>query len=155
MHMQICPASTHEQIGAILELFEEYAAWLQIDLCFQGFAAEVATLPGLYAPPRGCLLLAKQGESSAGCVALRPVGETACEMKRLFVRPAYQGRGLGNALAQRVVLEARNIGYSTMRLDTLPYMHKAIRLYESMGFVRRSAYYDTPLHETIFMELNL
>lgn len=155
MHMQIRQAITPEQIGAILELFEEYAAWLQIDLCFQGFAAEVATLPGLYAPPRGCLLLAMQGEDIAGCVALRPVGETACEMKRLFVRPAYQGHGLGSALAQGVVLEARSIGYSTMRLDTLPDMHKAIRLYESLGFVRRSAYYDTPLQETIFMELNL
>ncbi len=155
MHMQIRQAITPEQIGAILELFEEYAAWLQIDLCFQGFAAEVATLPGLYAPPRGCLLLAMQGEDIAGCVALRPVGETACEMKRLFVRPAYQGHGLGSALAQGVVLEARSIGYSTMRLDTLPDMHKAIRLYEFLGFVRRSAYYDTPLQETIFMELNL
>lgn len=155
MYMQIRQAITPEQIGAILELFEEYAAWLQIDLCFQGFAAEVATLPGLYAPPRGCLLLAMQGEDIAGCVALRPVGETACEMKRLFVRPAYQGHGLGSALAQGVVLEARSIGYSTMRLDTLPDMHKAIRLYEFLGFVRRSAYYDTPLQETIFMELNL
>ena len=155
MHMQIRQAITPEQIGAILELFEEYAAWLQIDLCFQSFAAEVATLPGLYAPPRGCLLLAMQGEDIAGCVALRPVGETACEMKRLFVRPAYQGHGLGSALAQGVVLEARSIGYSTMRLDTLPDMHKAIRLYEFLGFVRRSAYYDTPLQETIFMELNL
>ena len=155
MHMQIRQAITPEQIGAILELFEEYAAWLQIDLCFQGFAAEVATLPGLYAPPRGCLLLAMQGEDIAGCVALRPVGETACEMKRLFVRPAYQGHGLGSALAQGVVLEARSIGYSTMRLDTLPDMYKAIRLYEFLGFVRRSAYYDTPLQETIFMELNL
>jgi len=153
--MQICQAVTGEQIGAIRELFDEYAAWLQIDLCFQGFAAEVAMLPGLYAPPRGCLLLATQTEGIAGCVALRPVSETACEMKRLFVRPSCQGHGLGSALAQRVIFEAKNIGYSTMRLDTLPSMHTAIRLYESLGFVRRSAYYDTPLQETIFMELDL
>ena len=153
--MQICQATAQEQIAAVRSLFEEYAAGLGIDLCFQGFAVELATLPGLYAPPRGRLVLATGADGPAGCVALRPAGGTACEMKRLFVRPAYQGQGLGGALAKRVITEARGIGYSTMVLDTLPSMHSALRLYESLGFVRRSAYYDTPLPETVFMELRL
>ncbi len=153
--MQICQATTPEHIAAIHMLFQEYAAWLGIDLCFQGFDNEMATLPGLYTPPRGCLLLATGTDGSAGCVALRPMGDTVCEMKRLFVRPAYQGHGLGRTLALRVIAEAQAIGYSTMRLDTLPLMHSAVRLYESLGFVHRSAYYDTPLQDTVFMELEL
>jgi putative acetyltransferase len=153
--MQIDQAIMPEQVAAIRSLFEEYAAWLRIDLSFQGFANELATLPGLYAPPRGRLLLAADTDGPAGCVALRPTGDTVCEMKRLFVRPAYQGHGLGRTLAQRVISEARVIGYTTMVLDTLPSMHAAIWLYESLGFLRRSAYYETPLPETVYMELRL
>ncbi len=153
--MQICQASTLDEIAVVRTLFQEYAAWLRIDLCFQGFAAELASLPGLYALPRGRLLLASVGGEALGCVALRPVGGTVCEMKRLFVRPAFQGRGLGRRLAEMVIAEARTIGYSTMTLDTLPFMHAAIRLYETLGFVRRPAYYATPLQEIIFMELQL
>jgi putative acetyltransferase len=153
--MQICQASTLDEIAVVRTLFQEYAAWLRIDLCFQGFAAELASLPGLYALPRGRLLLASVGGEALGCVALRSVGGTVCEMKRLFVRPAFQGRGLGRRLAEMVIAEARTIGYSTMTLDTLPFMHAAIRLYETLGFVRRPAYYATPLQETIFMELQL
>jgi GNAT superfamily N-acetyltransferase len=153
--MQITQATTPEQIGAIRELFQEYADGLRVDLCFQGFTVEMATLPGLYAPPRGRLLLAMGVDGPAGCVALRPIDETVCEMKRLFVRAAFQGHGLGRILAREVISEARSIGYATMRLDTLPAMHSAIRLYESLGFVRRSAYYATPLQETVFMELKL
>ena len=153
--MHICQAATGEQIATIRSLFEEYAGWLRIDLCFQGFSDELGSLPGLYAPPRGRLLLASLGDESAGCVALRPAGDTVCEMKRLFVRPAHQGHSLGRRLAERAIAEARVIGYSTMVLDTLPFMQRAIRLYEALGFLRRSAYYDTPLHETVFMELHL
>ena len=153
--MQICQATTPEEVGAIRGLFEEYAAWLRIDLCFQGFAQELAGLPGAYAPPCGRLLLATGTDGPVGCVALRPAGDGVCEMKRLFVRPAYQGRGLGRALAQRVISEAQGVGYSTMVLDTLPSMQAALRLYESLGFVRRPAYYETPLQETVFMELKL
>ena len=153
--MQICQATTPDQIAMIRDLFQDYATWLRIDLCYQGFAGELAALPGLYAPPLGCLLLATDTNGSAGCVALRPAGGTVCEMKRLYVRPAYQGQGLGRTLVQRAVSEARSIGYAIIRLDTLPHMHGAIRLYESLGFVRRSAYYDTPLPETVFMELRL
>lgn len=153
--MQIRQATTPEQLAAIRDLFQEYAAWLQIDLCFQGFADEIAILPGLYAPPRGRLLLATEGNDSAGCIALRPIDEAVCEMKRLFVRPECRGSGLGRTLAERIIAEARSIGYTAMRLDTLPVMQGAIRLYESLGFVRRSAYYDTPIEDTVFMEMAL
>ena len=153
--MQISQVTTPEQISTIRILFHEYAAWLQIDLCFQGFAQELATLPGSYAPPLGRLLLATAPEGPAGCVALRPISAAACEMKRLFVRPSYRRHGLGRTLAERLIAEAQEIGYSTMRLDTLAFMHDAIRLYKALGFVRRSAYYDTPLQETVFMELRL
>ncbi len=153
--MQICQATTPAQMVAIRTLFQEYAAWLRIDLCFQGFADELAGLPGLYAPPRGRLLIASVGDKPAGCVALRAAGDAVCEMKRLFVRPAHRDQGLGRRLAEQVITEARSIGYSRMLLDTLPFMQRAIKLYEALGFRRRSAYYETPLHETVFMELRL
>jgi GNAT superfamily N-acetyltransferase len=153
--MRICLAVTPEHIALARALFEEYAAWLRIDLSFQGFAAEVAGLPGYYAPPGGRLLLGLASREAAGCVALRPLGDAVCEMKRLFVRPAFRGQGLGKLLAERIVEETRAIGYTTMRLDTLPSMPAAIRLYEALGFVRCAPYYDTPLRDTVFMELRL
>jgi putative acetyltransferase len=151
--MRIHQPTTEAEVEVVRALFLEYAAWLRIDLCFQGFSEELAGLPGAYAPPRGRLLVAACDQNVVGCVGLRPLNDTVCEMKRLFVRPAYQGRGLGRALAEGVIREAKTIGYSSMVLDTLPSMTGAIRLYETLGFVRRSAYYDTPLLETIFMEL--
>ncbi len=153
--MRISQATTDHDIGTARLLFQEYAAGLDTDLCFQGFASELAGLPGAYAPPRGRLLLAWAGTDAAGCVALRPATDTVCEMKRLFVRPSFRGQGLGRSLAEKVIAEARTIGYSAMQLDTLPSMAKAIQLYESLGFVRRAAYYDTPLQGTIFMELRM
>lgn len=153
--MRICQAVTPEQIALARALFEEYAAWLGVDLSFQGFAAESAGLPGAYAPPRGRLLLALAGGEVAGCVALRALDDGICEMKRLFVRPAFRRQGVGKRLAERIVVEARAMGYRTMRLDTLPQMQAAIRLYEALGFVRCAAYYDTPLPDTVFMELQL
>ena len=153
--MKICQAATPEQIALARSLFEEYAAWLGIDLSFQGFATELAGLPGLYVPPRGALLLALAGSEAAGCVALRPLAGGVCEMKRLFVRSEFRGQGLGRRLGERIVAEARAIGYRMMRLDTLPSMHAAIRLYERLGFVRCAAYYQTPLPDTVFMELQL
>jgi putative acetyltransferase len=153
--MNICQAVTPQQIALARTLFEEYAAWLGIDLCFQGFAAELAGLPGLYAPPRGRLLLALASSEVTGCVALRPVEEGVCEMKRLFVRPGFRGQGIGKALAERAVAEARGCGYRTLRLDTLPSMQAAVGLYEALGFTRCAAYYETPLPEIIFMELRL
>ena len=153
--MQIRQASTPEDLAAARALFEEYATWLGVDLCFQRFKEELASLPGLYAPPRGRLLLALVGDEVAGCVGLRPMDEMVCEMKRLFVRPAFRGSGVGRRLAETVILEARNTGYRRMRLDTLPSMHPALQLYASLGFIRCPAYYDTPLKETVFMELPL
>jgi len=153
--MNIRPATTKDDLAVARALFEEYAAWLGVSLCFQGFAAELASLPGLYAPPGGRLLLGWAANDAAGCAAMRPLGESVCEMKRLFVQPAFRGQGLGRMLAEEVVAEARAIGYAMMRLDTLPSMSAATRLYESLGFVRIPAYYATPLQETVFMELRL
>ena len=116
--MKICEAVTRQQIGLIRTLFEEYAAWLGIGPSFQGFAAELAGLPGAYVPPRGRLLLAVAGDEAAGCVALRPLDDNVCEMKRLFVRSRFRGRGTGRLLAERVVEEARASGYRTIRLNS-------------------------------------
>lgn len=153
--MQIRQASTDNEIAIARILFQEYAAWLGVDLAFQGFGAELVDLPGVYSPPRGRLLLASEKGETVGCIALRSLTELACEMKRLFVRPAFHGRGIGKMLAERVVREAKMIGYASMKLDTLPSMDAARRLYEALGFVRIPAYYDTPLPGTIFMELQL
>lgn len=153
--MNICQASTPEQIALSRVLFEQYAAWLGIDLSFQAFAAELANLPGLYAPPHGRLLLSLVDSEATGCVALRPLENGICEMKRLFVCPNFRSHGIGKMLAERIVEEASAIGYVTMRLDTLPSMQSAIHLYEALGFTRCAAYYETPLPGTIFMELQL
>jgi len=153
--VRIHRASSKEDIEIARELFREYADWLRADLCFQKFAEELAGLPGEYAPPRGRLLIACEGSEPIGCAALRPRQNNECEMKRLYVRPAFQGRGFGRRLAEEVIAQARAIGYSAIVLDTLPSMGIALRLYEALGFTRRSAYYATPLPETIFMELKL
>ena len=149
----IRPASSVEEIATAQALFEEYAAALGIDLGYQGFADELASLPGCYAPPRGRLLIAWVGDDAAGCVALRPLADDVCEMKRLYVRPGFRGSGIGKQLAEAIIAEARQIGYAIMRLDTVPKLEAATRLYESLGFVRRDAYYETPVVGTIFMEL--
>jgi putative acetyltransferase len=148
-------AATAQEIDAVRALFEEYAAALEIDLGYQGFADELAGLPGCYAPPRGRLLIAWVGDDAAGCVALRPLAADACEMKRLYVRPAMRGGGIGRLLAEAIIAEARQIGYAIMRLDTVPKLAAATRLYESLGFARRDAYYETPVPETICMERTL
>jgi GNAT superfamily N-acetyltransferase len=153
--MKFRQALSIEEIDATRALFAEYAAALEIDLGYQGFADELAGLPGLYAPPRGRLLVAWVGNEAAGCVALRPLAADVCEMKRLYVRPAFRGSGLGKQLAEAIIAEARLIGYAVMRLDTVPKLAAATRLYESLGFVRRDAYYETPVAGTIFMERGL
>jgi GNAT superfamily N-acetyltransferase len=153
--MRILPADTPEDIASARALFREYAASLAVDLCFQGFESELEELPGLYAPPDGRLLIALERGDPAGCVAVRRLEDSVCEMKRLYVRPAFRGRALGKMLAEHVIREASRVGYTIMRLDTLPSMRAAIRLYERLGFVRCPAYYRTPLPNTVFMELAL
>jgi GNAT superfamily N-acetyltransferase len=153
--LQTIQAATPEQLAIARGLFEEYAAWLAVDLSYQGFAAELESLPGVYAPPRGRLLLAYSENEIAGCVALRPLAGHACEMKRLFVRPAFRRRGYGAELARRIIAEARSAGHTAMKLDTLAHMAPAIQLYESLGFKRCAPYYSTPLENTVFMELAL
>jgi len=144
-------------------LFEEYAASLDVDLCFQNFAAELSGLPGAYAPPRGRLLLAGPHDRPHGCIALRPLphvggtGESISigEVKRLYVRPEARGGGLGRALVDALVAEARAIGYRELKLDTLATMREARALYASLGFRECAAYYRNPLGGTVYMALDL
>ena len=150
--VNLAPALTASDFDVARTLFREYQQWLDVDLCFQGFEEELATLPGRYAPPGGRLLLAWDGADAAGCAALRPLEEGICEMKRLFVRPGYRGCGLGRLLAARIVNEATAAGYAAMRLDTLDSLVGAMRLYESLGFERRGPYYANPLPGVVYWE---
>jgi len=155
MAMTIIPATTPADVAHARALFLDYAAESKLDLCFQGFEEELAALPGKYAPPGGRLLMAREGELTAGCGALRELTEGVSEMKRLFVRPAFRKQGVGRLLAGRLIEEARRIGYETMRLDTLASMRAARALYESLGFRRIPAYYANPLAEVVYLELAL
>ncbi|KAI6878436.1 hypothetical protein KC360_g8217 [Hortaea werneckii] len=159
---------TQEDLNAVGQLFKAYALAFGIDLSFQDFASEVASLPGKYSQPTGCLLLARNREGrSVGCVGLRPlpvdeddggnavVGSSCCEMKRLYVDPSQRGSGLGKMLAEEAIREARRMGYQRMRLDTLPSMQSARALYKALGFREIEPYYLTPIDGTIFMELEL
>lgn len=144
-------------LPAIASLFRAYAASLPIDLRYQNFDDELASLPGKYAPPTGALLIARDASGEAlGCVAMRPLDEPGiCEMKRLYVAPAGRGQGLGKKLALAIIEAARVAGYREMRLDTLATMHDAQRLYRALGFVEIGAYYETPIENTVFMSLAL
>jgi len=153
--VKIASAKTATDIDQIRALFAEYAAESKLDLCFQNFDRELARLPGDYAPPKGCLLLAWSEDEPAGCVVLREFSPGICEMKRLFVRPAFRKGGLGRKLAQDIIEEARRIGYAGMRLDTLARMQAAVALYESLGFRRIEAYRPNPEADVIYMELDL
>jgi GNAT superfamily N-acetyltransferase len=131
-------------------LFRAYAAALDVDLCFQGFERELAELPGAYAPPQGTLLLARGEDGAAlGCVALRPLSEGACEMKRLYLLPGARGTGLGRALVAAVLAEATRLGYREIKLDTLPQLKEAIALYRGFGFRPVAPYGDHPYEGTI------
>lgn len=150
---RISTAGTTDDIAAIVGLFQDYAASLPVDLAYQDFAAELAGLPGKYAPPGGALLIARDAAGAAlGCVALRPMApEGCCEMKRLYVAPAGRGLGLGRALVEAICAEARRLGYAEIRLDTLPTMTEAIALYGRLGFAATAPYYDTPVVGTRFL----
>jgi putative acetyltransferase len=154
--VRIVSARSAEDFVAARRLFRAYADWLGVDLCFQGFEKEVAELPGAYASPAGRLLLAKVGDESAGCVALRPLDPGACEMKRLYVVPGFGGAGIGRRLAERIVEEGRAIGYRLMRLDTIPErMSAAQHVYRSLGFRQIPPYYHNPLDGVAMLELVL
>jgi putative acetyltransferase len=162
--VQIQPAQTNEEIALARELFLEYAQGLGVDLCFQSFDQELAGLPGEYAPPTGRLFLAyaagaaqpqKARAQLAGCGALRRIDDAACEMKRLYVRPAFRGIGLGRALATALIAAARQIGYSRMVLDTLPSMVEAHELYRILGFREIPPYRHNPIPGALFLELLL
>jgi putative acetyltransferase len=153
--VRIVDGHSEDRLPAARQLFEEYAASLEVDLSFQDFERELAELPGDYAPPAGRLLLALDGEEPAGCVALRPYEPGVCEMKRLYVRPEFQGSGLGRRLAEAIVEAGRDAGYTSMRLDTLPTMAAARGLYRSLGFEEIEAYRPNPVHGTTYFELRL
>ena len=144
------------ELDDVRKAFREYATWLGVNLAFQGdFEQEVAGLPGKYAPPAGRLLVARGDKGLAGTVALRPLEEGVCEMKRLFVREAYRRQGVGRRLVDRILDEARGIGYRCMRLDTLASMTEAVTLYRSFGFQVIPAYYHNPLPNVVYFELRL
>lgn len=155
--LEVVQAETPEQIATARKLMLEYARWLEFDLCFQGFDEELRALPGKYAPPAGRLLLALWNGNTAGMIALRPMNEPGlCEMKRLYVRPEFRGHEIGSTLAERVIAEAVEAGYTRMRLDTVPgKMDRAIAMYRAMGFSEIEPYYKTPVGQMLFMELAL
>lgn len=149
-------AETSDQIAQARELFLEYAQSLGFSLCFQNFDKELANLPGDYSPPDGRLFLAEFAGELAGCVALHRLEEGICEMKRLYLRQRFRGKGLGRAIADRIIAEARQIGYQRMRLDTVePVMKDAVAMYRSLGFRQIAPYCANPIAGALYMELLL
>jgi GNAT superfamily N-acetyltransferase len=153
--VRIAHAQTTEHYECIRKLFLQYAESLDFDLDFQHFEEEVDTLPGDYAPPDGCLILAEDTSRWAGCVAMRCLEDDICEMKRLFVLPEFRGRGVGKVLAHAVIKQARTLGYARMRLDTVESMQTARALYESLGFYPIGPYRYNPVDGASYMELML
>lgn len=154
--VELRQVESESEIASTRELFREYEKWLGLDLCFQGFEDELKNLPGKYATPAGRLYLAYADGDLAGCIALRSLGENICEMKRLFVRDEFRGRHIGQSLIERLIADAKKIGYGRMRLDTFPpKMGKAVQLYEAYGFREIDRYYDNPNEGVLFMELAL
>lgn len=149
-------AESPAQVAQARELFLEYAQSLGVDLCFQSFEEELAGLPGHYAPPEGRLLLAECDGQLAGCVALHPWEAGVCEMKRLYLRPSFRGKGLGRVIAEKIIAEARSIGYRSMRLDTIaPIMKDAVEMYRKLGFREIAPYRPNPIAGATYMELQL
>ena len=153
--LRITQAETPAEIETAQSLFREYQQELGMDLCFQNFEAELAGLPGKYARPEGRLLIAWKGDAALGCVAVRPFHGEVCELKRLFLRPAARGMGAGRLLTETAIEEAKQVGYRRIRLDTLPQMGAAIRLYRDLGFQEIGAYTTNPVPGALFLEKNL
>ena len=153
--VSIVEAATRADYALGRALFEEYARAIDVDLCFQDFAAELDRLTVMYAPPAGALLLARAGADAAGCVGLRKLRDGICEMKRLYVRPAFRGRRLGRRMAEDIARRARSLGYRTLVLDTLGTMEAAQGLYVSMGFTPATSYYVNPLPNVKYFSLDL
>jgi len=154
--LTFAPAESPRQIAQARELFLEYAQSLGFSLCFQNFDKELAELPGDYAPPDGRLLLAMYEDQLAGCVALHKLEPGICEMKRLYLRPQFRGKRLGRALADQIIVEARQIGYQRMRLDTVePVMKDAVAMYRKIGFREIEPYRSNPIAGALYMELQL
>lgn len=151
----ITPALDTASLAAVRTLFLEYAASLDVDLAYQNFQGEIASLPGYYAPPRGCLFLAQEGLHALACVGVRPLDRDVCEMKRLYVRPEARGCGIGRDLATAAIEFARATGFRAMRLDTLPSMASAHTLYHALGFRSIAPYLFSPIEGNLFMELVL
>jgi ribosomal protein S18 acetylase RimI-like enzyme len=152
---EIVPAEHRADVESARRLFFEYAQGLGFSLCFQGFDAELAQLPGCYAPPRGALLLARAGGVVVGCVGVRPLDGDRCEMKRLYLQPGHRGRGNGRRLAEAAIAAAREAGYRRMCLDTIETMQAARALYREFGFRPIPAYYENPLPGVEYYELDL
>lgn len=153
---EIISAVSPEHIETVRSLFIEYQQWLNFSLCFQGFDKELAELPGKYSPPKGRLYIAEYEGNTAGCIALRPMEEEGmCEMKRLYVKDEFRGKGIGRMLTEKILADAQQIGYRIMRLDTLQRMDTARALYTKLGFKIIPAYYDNPMDEVVYMELTL
>jgi putative acetyltransferase len=153
--IQLVEAASPELVGRARDLFREYQQAIGIDLCFQSFEKELAELPGQYTSPRGHLLLAMVENTLAGCAAMRPLGATTCEMKRLYVRSAFRGQGIGERLARQIIALARQAGYRQMRLDTHDSMEAAIGLYRKLGFVECEPYGNTPCPGILYFKLLL
>ncbi len=154
--VDIVVASFPERLGEVRTLFKEYASSLGFDLSFQDFAHELASLPGCYAAPAGVILLAEAHGHAIGCAGIRPFGEEGvCEMKRLYVRHPYRGKGVGRRLVIEGIEQARRIGYATMRLDTAPWMTDAIALYQSLGFRTIEPYRFNPIAGAVYLERSL
>ena len=153
--LRIVQVKTEEELEKIRELFWEYVDSLGFDLGFQGFEEELANLPGCYAPPEGCLLLAEYEGELVGCAALRKLSDGVCEGKRLYVRPEFRGLKIGRKLMESIIAEARRIGYSSIRGDTVPSMQIAQALYASLGFKEIEPYCRNPVEGAVFIELEL
>jgi carbonic anhydrase len=153
--VKIVVARTSEQFTVARQLFLVYADWLGVDLSYQNFAQELESLPQMYGGSEGRLLLALIDNTPAGCVGVRKLSSSTCEMKRLFVEDKFRGKGIGVVLAKQVIQAGKELGYTTMVLDTLKMMKSAQKLYQSLGFVEIPAYYSNPLPDVIYLKLNM